>query len=352
MRIANFIFRDLSSHVVDKKVSKGVGIGKTIKGLICAFVWPFLMASSKICVQALDNKIQHLTLNGSRYLVSAIGYGFYYMITQRNPIVNRGDMKALIVYCIVLNLATITAYVPVTYIPLTSVESVYMCSVLLTAALTFGLLIKSLRHVTKKVEIVASLSSGAGVCLVIQPWQDNFNPNLKAILLGYGVSVLGGVLWTTEAIVICWYPFLQNQNNQIKTLFWNCITGSILCLSIAFSVEDFNVNNLGWPDWLYTAGHCATFGILQVTYMYACSVIAGTLNLVIGTTNAVYVIIAQYTFLSGKHPGNRNWIEILGVILVVISSTVPAYMRAKHKGNTNEDNTPNIEESTCEVTKL
>ncbi len=78
-----------------------------------------------------------------------------------------------------------------------------------------------------------------------------------------------------------------------------------------------------------------------MAYMYACSVIAGTLNLVIGTTNAVYVVIAQYTFLSGKHPGNQNWIEILGVLLVVISSTVPAFMRAKH---TNEDNNSEIEE--------
>ncbi len=43
------------------------------------------------------------------------------------------------------------------------------------------------------------------------------------------------------------------------------------------------------------------------------------------------MVIAQYTFLSGIHPGNRNWIEIFGVVLVVISSTVPAYMRAKHK---------------------
>ena len=45
----------------------------------------------------------------------------------------------------------------------------------------------------------------------------------------------------------------------------------------------------------------------------------------------MYVVIAQYTFLSGIHPGNRNWIEILGIIVVVISATVPAYMRAKHK---------------------
>ncbi len=258
-----------SNSVLNKEENKGNGAGKTIKGIICAFLWPFLMATSKICVVALDNKIQHLTLNGFRYLVSGIGYGLYHVITQQNPNVKIEDTKSLmilIIYGILLNLSTITAYVPVTYIPLTSVESVYMCSVLLTAALTFGFLVKSLRHVTKKIEIVAALSSAAGVCLVIQPWQDNFNPNLKAILLGYGVSIIGGIIWTLEAVVICWYPFLQDQNNQMKTLFWSCIIGSIAWLSVGFSVEDFNINILGWPDWLYTAGHCATFGILLVPF--------------------------------------------------------------------------------------
>ncbi len=50
-----------------------------------------------------------------------------------------------------------------------------------------------------------------------------------------------------------------------------------------------------------------------------------------GTTSTVYAVIAQYTFLSRIHPGNRNWVEILGIIVVVISATVPAYKRAKHK---------------------
>ncbi len=293
--------KDNTINVLNTKGKQRTGLGRTLKGLICAFLWPFLVASSKICVQALEEKIGHLTLNGFWYLISAIGYGLYHMITRQNPKVKRKDMKALVIYSIFLNLSSLAYYVPATSLPLATLESINACFLLLTAALCFGFLIKSLRKVTKKVEIAASASSALGLCLVIQPWQDNFDPKLRVILLGYVVCAVGGILWALEAVLICWYPFLHSQENQIKTLFWNCILGSVAMLPIAFSVEDLDLHSLKWSDWLYAAGHCATFGILQVTYMYACSVIAGTLNLVRGTTNVIYVVIAQYTFLSGIH---------------------------------------------------
>ncbi len=40
-----------------------------------------------------------------------------------------------------------------------------------------------------------------------------------------------------------------------------------------------------------------------------------------------------YTFLSSVQPapGNHNWIEILGVVLVIISSTVPSVVKTQGK---------------------
>ncbi len=36
--------------------SKGSRLEKTVKGLVCAFLWPFLLALARICVQALENR--------------------------------------------------------------------------------------------------------------------------------------------------------------------------------------------------------------------------------------------------------------------------------------------------------
>ena len=60
----------------------------------------------------------------------------------------------------------------------------------------------------------------------------------------------------------------------------------------------------------------------------------GALNAFIACTGAVYLVVAQNTFLSSVQPGNHNWIEILGVVLVLIGSTVPPVVKARGKSNT------------------
>ncbi len=91
---------------------RGIVLGKTAKGIICAFLWPLILATSRICVQALENKVEHLTLNGFRYLVPAIGFGIFLTISGQTLKVKRENIKALVVYSIVLNLASLTTYIP------------------------------------------------------------------------------------------------------------------------------------------------------------------------------------------------------------------------------------------------
>ena len=40
--------------------------------------------------------------------------------------------------------------------------------------------------------------------------------------------------------------------------------------------------------------------------------------------DGLYVVCAQYTFLSHIHRGNHNLVEILGICLVIIGSTFPS----------------------------
>ncbi len=83
------------------ELGKGIVLGKTLKGIICAFLWPLLLATSRICVQAMENKVEHLTLNGFRYLVSAIGFGIFLTATRQTLKVNTEDIKASALYSMI-----------------------------------------------------------------------------------------------------------------------------------------------------------------------------------------------------------------------------------------------------------
>ncbi len=167
---------------------------------------------------------------------------------------------------------------------------------------------------------------------MLQPWREVFVLSLATIMLGYLMAFICGILWTADMIIIYWYPFLQSPTNQIKTIFWICVIATVISLLGALAIEEINLN-ISWSDWLLVFGHAAGFGLVLIFYMYACSILPGILNALIACTSNVYLVIAQYTFLSSIHPGNRNVIEILGVVLVIISSTVPSVIKAKEKSN-------------------
>ncbi len=144
------------------------------------------------------------------------------------------------------------------------------------------------------------------------------------------MALIGGVLWVADMVFIYHYPFLQNPINQTKTVFWICAIATLISAAGALATEKINLN-ISWTDWLLVLGHTASFAILLISYMYACSVVAGILNALVACTSMAYITLAQYTFMSRIHPGNHNWVEILGVVLVMISSTLPSVVKANKK---------------------
>ena len=61
----------------------------------------------------------------------------------------------------------------------------------------------------------------------------------------------------------------------------------------------------------YFLGHCGCMD---------CSTYLET-QLILSTT-IVFVLIPQYTVLSSVLPGNKNWIEVVGIVLVLLGSTL------------------------------
>ena len=163
------------------------------------------------------------------------------------------------------------------------------------------------------------------VCLVLQPWRETFNPNLTAILLGYVTASLAGILAAFDIITVFYYPCLHDVKNQLKTLFWGCVSGGSVSALASFVIEIINWE-LPWSDWLLVLGHCVTFVIHMPLYMYASAYIPSLVP-IIGSTSTIWVAVAQYTILSSVLPGNRNVMEVLGIGLIICSSVIPSIFK-------------------------
>ncbi len=171
-----------------------------------------------------------------------------------------------------------------------------------------------------------------GVCCVLQPWRSTFRPSLTAALLGYTVAVASGIFQALDILFFYWFPFLWDRDNQYKIMFWSGIIGTCISIAMAVMFEDIQgILHLSWQDWLLVFGHGAAYAADMLLFMYTCSVLPGTLTAIISSTMLIYVSIAQYTFLSHIHKGNHNWVEILGICLVIISSTFPSIIKARQK---------------------
>ena len=72
--------------------------------------------------------------------------------------------------------------------------------------------------------------------------------------------------------------------------------------------------------------HSLTFLFLFPLTMYAAKYISGsTINIIFSLTVVIF-LLSQYTVLSSILPGHKNWIEVTGVILVLLGSTMESIL--------------------------
>ena len=72
--------------------------------------------------------------------------------------------------------------------------------------------------------------------------------------------------------------------------------------------------------------HSLTFLFLFPLTMYTAKYISGsTINIIFSLTVVIF-LLSQYTVLSSVSPGHKNWIEVTGVILVLLGSTMESIL--------------------------
>ena len=341
------LFRASSDQKEESKINK-------CKGILVSFAWVPLTVVSTTSVQLLERQIPDFELNALRFgtagLLFAIGLIF---VKRQFPFIPKIEISSVSGFGALTFCSVVSLYTAVTFISLTSVQSVCLSTFIITGIILYATFLNE--QITLKMVFAAVLCC-SGVLLVIQPqfvFQNSrrktveemgniseeiltsngtntsetdmeelmhaVDPNGILGILGFGLSSVSGLCTSLNILLIKKRSFLNEH--MLETLFWSygiCTVLSLITMAIFEkpTFPEFGIN------YLYVGLHCGTYVLHWPTYMYAARYISGTTISMIVTSAVVFMLIPQYTVLSTIFPGNRNWIEVVGVIFVLLGCSL------------------------------
>ena len=320
------------------------------KGLLAAFAWVPLFVTSAASVQLLQRQIPDFQLNTLRFGTAGILFAIgTLVVTNQCPIIPKLNIVSVVGFAMFTFCGTATYYMAVIYASLSLVQSIYLSSCIVSGITLFRIFLDE--KITLR-NILFGIICCCGVMLVIQPdvifqgentsidrghlsrhipdlsvfylennGTENQNENEEAnrnkdgVILGCVLAAISGLSTTCNLILVKKLSFLQEH--KMKTLFWSygiCTILSAIVMAI-FEKPSLPVDDL---QYLYVSLHCTTYVLQWPLYMFAARYISGTTINIIVATSVVFMLIPQYTLLSSILPGKGNWIEIVGVFLVLL----------------------------------
>ena len=114
----------------------------------------FLVAISKICVQALQDRVPAFQLNFYRCFLALCSWLFYLTLKRKWPRIESENIKACALWSFNQAIISISSYISVVYIALSAVETVYLSSNILSSLLVFVLILRRESHWSQVVYII------------------------------------------------------------------------------------------------------------------------------------------------------------------------------------------------------
>ncbi len=147
-----------------------------------------------------------------------------------------------------------------------------------------------------------------------QPIPQKYVTLTGVILVGFSgvtLSLLGAMFKKFECL----------HEDIWRSLFWSFLSCLICSVILTFVVEV-----PVWPrdsfDVVQVLIHASTSAVIWISLVSSLQWISGsTFNIIISTL-VVFFLISQYTILSSILPGQKNWMEVVGVFLVLIGSVL------------------------------
>ena len=354
------------------------GIVQKSTGVLAAFLRLLSVVVSNASVQLLERRIPDFELNTFRCALPFLLSAVWMVIKGHLPVISRDEISSTSLYSLLCFSTSIAMYVAVTLLPMSTMQSLRETCNIVSGILLFYIILDE--KPTCFVFISASLCI-CGVLLVIQPSFIFFNKDLESInetetlfhgrhnggnettvsfnssscitvndstitnlsslkhggpmfveKLKYGLPLLSGLALCADIVLVKKRPYLTE--NIMEVLFWSSLSNTI-CSLVAMLIWETPVLPSNWFDTLLIALHCFAYVFVWPLHFYSLKHISGNTFVLISCTNVAFFLAAQYTVLSSILPGNRNWIEVVGVFLVLVGSmlvsTVEIYKQNKNK---------------------
>ena len=325
------------------------------KGIFTSCVWVICMVISIVSVQLLERRIPDFELNAARcalpFLLSTI-----FMVARRTlPLIARTEIFSTSLYSLLSFICSVSLYIAATLLPVSSVQSVSQASNILSGVILFYLFLDDKPTLPVLISVLMCV---CGVLLVIQPsfifhhktpsgnsaiqlLSSEVNGNHKTTesstglssmstghdhivyilfqILKYSLPVANGLSMTTDIVVVKKRPYLSEHITEV--LFWCFLSNTVLSLVVMFIWENPMLPS-NWFDTMLVSLHSFAYVFIWPLYLYSVKHISGNTFVLISCTTIVILLGAQYTVLSSILPGNRNWMELVGVVLVLVGSTL------------------------------
>ncbi len=157
-------------------------------------------------------------------------------------------------------------------------------------------------------------------------------PQKYGTLLGYIFTGWSGICYPLVAAVSKRYPSIGKD--IMRSLFWSFFLGLTSSFVLTFIIESPVLPHSSF-DMVAVFLHTLAAVGDWVFWVYSLKYISGTVVNIITSTAVVFLLIPQYTILSSILPGQRNWMEVAGVFIVLSGFVLASLLETFQKGDNN-----------------
>ena len=329
-------------------------IGCMLSGVVCS-----------AAVQALGGAIHDFELSAARGLFQGPFYIVVGSLAGVDFTIQRKHIPPLVYLGLIYVLFNIGSYGSTVYLPLAEVMGMVSIFSMITAMIQAKVLFKKDIHIF---HILSAIVCVFGILLIVQPQfqfqydidmhlnlsQYQFVRNLssntsdsmhintintsrmvdmKGKILGYSLCTIGGVAFGISLDVNA--ILLSDLQPFVKITYFTTIylVASIL---ISFYAEPFVLFMTFRQFWLVMA-HAVAAAMACFFNVYAVHIIGGVRASLIFSLRILIYLLVQYTFMKSVLPGHRNWIEVVGALVLVfgvaLSSVVDLVQERRQANN-------------------
>ena len=345
-------------------------------GVITVLFKLLLFTISVASIQALQGSMPYFELTLFRYLAQVFLMVFWFLTRKTLPKVEKRLAIYVFFACVFSNTYNISFSIAATYLPTGTLGAVFR-----TLCLLFGAFFSKFvaKEKVGKIHIASMFMHVVGAVCLLEPGflfrsitpdtqfnimggeytlgpcvdtsekifrnvdSNNTNSTIpqddvrKQQKVQREIHVMGLVLVFVAALTLSMFQTLTKMKlaelNPSSQSLWNAITGTVASAILMVSAEE-PILPSQLQCLLYMVGYAVGMAGACVALTCSLRLISTIVSALLDPIQLVLLFVVQYTILENIHPGHRNWLEVLGALLIIIGGM---YKTTKY-GTTNSRN--------------